>query len=529
MPTAPIQTIPPGRRAELDLQAQIDAFAQALQRLDRLLPDINQEDLRKIVLGMINLGTYVEERHGRYPGAELIANLEETISLAEAWKTALPEHAMPTDAIMMVTGAMTYMEAAARQALRISPGVGYHVTPRSAPDATIDAAANRDQLNTLAREMEEVKAGLAALATEATQPAKSARQPELLQSYLRSMRVPVAQIDLHLLLGHVRANITALTRAIGAMARLTESFAENTRSWRDILTKTVTDGAKRMLRAVGAVSGGMARIIRRANPSPPGPTEPTLPAPGTIHRDGPDFPEMVLIPPGRFLMGIPEEESRREGTANLDGDARPVHEVRIDRPFWMARFPVTRGEYAVFCQETGHDKGGKWQEPGFDQTDRHPVVNVSHGDAMAYIAWLNTRTKGGYRLPSEAEWEYAGRAGMPTARFWGDSFDGAADYAYNGTSGTAPVDERQPNGFGLHDMLGNVWEWCADPWHENYEQAPADGSVWTTRGRRVRRVLRGGSWVSGPRVIRAGIRRYDGGGVDGRHNDVGFRPARTSF
>ncbi len=527
MPTAPIQTIPPGRRAELDLQTQIDAIAQALQRLGRLLPDINQEDLRKIVCGMVKLGTYVEERHGRHPGAELIANLEETISLAEAWKTALPEHAMPTDAIMMVTGAMTFIETAARQALRVSPGVGYHVTPRSAPDATIDTAANRDQLNTLAREMEEVKAGLAALATEATQPAKSARQPELLRSYLRSMRVPVAQIDLHLLLGHVRANIAALTRAIAAMARLTESFAENTQSWRDILTKTVTDGAKRMLSAVGALSGRMGRMIRNANRSPKGPTEPTLPAPGTIRRDGPDFPEMVLIPPGRFLMGIPEKESRREGTGRDDGDARPVHEVRIDRPFWMARFPVTRGEYAVFCQKTGHEKGGKWQNPGFHQDDRHPVVNVSHEDAIAYIAWLNTRTNGGYRLPSEAEWEYAARAGKPTARFWGDSVDGAADYAHSGTSRTAPVDERQPNGFGLHDMLGNVWEWCADPWHQNYEQAPTDGSVWTTTGSAVRQVLRGGSWHGSPWGIRAGIRNYDD--VGGRHDIVGFRLARTSF
>lgn len=261
MPTAPIQTIPPGRRAELDLQAQIDAIAQALQRLDRLLPDINQE-LRKIVCAMVKLGTYVEDRHGRHPGTELIANLEETVSLAEAWKTALPEQAMPTDAIMMVTGAMGFIEAAARQALRVSPGVGYHVRPRAAPDAIIDAAANREQLNTLAREMEEVKAGLAALEAAVAQPTNFTRQPELLQSYLRSMRVPVAQVDLHLLLGHVRANITALTRAIAAMARLTESFAENTRPWRDILTETVTNGARRMLRAVGAVSGRMARIIR---------------------------------------------------------------------------------------------------------------------------------------------------------------------------------------------------------------------------------------------------------------------------
>ena len=367
-------------------------------------------------------------------------------------------------------------------------------------------------------------AGLAALATEATQPAKSARQPELLRSYLRSMRVPVAQIDLHLLLGHVRANITALTRAIGAMARLTESFAENTQSWRDILTETVTDGAKRMLSAVGAVSGRMARMIRSANRPPTIPTEPSLPAPGTIRRDGPDFPEMVLIPPGRFLMGVPEEESRREGNLDWDKYSRPVHEVRIDHPFWMARFPVTRGEYAVFCQETGLYTGGKWQNPGFDQTDRHPVVNVSHEDAMVYIAWLNSRTKGGYRLPSEAEWEYAARAGMPTARFWGDSFDGAADYAHSGASGTAPVDERQPNRFGLHDMLGNVSEWCSDRYGgylyssktQTDPQGPSTGDS---------RVLRGGSWDACDKYCRASSRASFVPAVRG--NGIGFRVART--
>jgi formylglycine-generating enzyme required for sulfatase activity len=476
---------------------------------------------------MINLGTYVEERHGRHPGAELIANLEETISLAEAWKAALPEHAMPTDAIMMVTGAMTFMEAAARQALRISPGVGYHVTPRSAPDATIDAAANRDQLNTLTQEMEEVKAGLAALETEATRPAKSARQPELLQSYLRSMRVPVAQIDLHLLLGHVRANITALARAIAAMARLTESFAENARSWQDWLSAVVTNGAKRMLRAIGAVSGGMARIMRGANRSLTGPTEPTLPAPGPIRRDGPDFPEMVLIPQGRFLMGIPMEETRREGTAGIDHEARPVHVVLIERPFWIARFPLTRGEYAVFCKATGHNNDGKWRNPGFEQTDRDPVVNVSHQDAIAYISWLNTQTKGFYRLPSEAEWEYAARAGTQTARFWGSSLDNAVEYVNGQGSGTAPVDQRRPNGFGLYDMLGNVWEWCADPWHGDYKEAPSDGSVWTAEGSNTRRVLRGGSWDNSPRSIRAGVR--NNGGDDNQHDVVGFRPARSFF
>ncbi len=245
--------------------------------------------------------------------------------------------------------------------------------------------------------------------------------------------------------------------------------------------------------------------------------------PFIIHSDGPDLPEMVLIPPGSFAMGIPPEESKREGTG--DDNARPVHPVTITRPFWLARYPLTRGEYAAFVADTGYDKdGGRWRNLRFPQDDRHPVVNVSHQDALAYLEWLNARTAGGYRLPSEAEWEYACRAGTTTARFWGDAWDGHEPYAWRG-SGTARVDGRTANPFRLHDMLGNVREWCADPWHNNYRGAPGDGSVWETNGNDVRRVLRGGSWSYLPRYFRAGVRLVDDDGF--RYSYAGFRPART--
>lgn len=271
---------------------------------------------------------------------------------------------------------------------------------------------------------------------------------------------------------------------------------------------------------------------------------------GDTMRDGPDLPEMVLIPliecplgeiaqaarrlhggpppVGTFAMGIPEAETKREKLdIDWDNSARPVHPVTIARPFWLARYPLLRGEYAAFVRDTGYKSdGGAWRDPGFPQTDRHPVVKISYDDALAYVGWLNSKTSGGYRLPSEAEWEYAARAGTATARFWGDDWADHTGFVDPG-QGTASVDGRKANGFELHDMLGNVWEWCADPWHGNYQGAPADGSVWETNGDSVRRVLRGGSWVILPRGLRAGVR---GGGVVGNRSlDAGFRPARTSF
>ena len=248
------------------------------------------------------------------------------------------------------------------------------------------------------------------------------------------------------------------------------------------------------------------------------------PKPGSVIKDGPDLPEMVLIPKGRFTMGVPEAESQREGWH--DDHAGPLTRIEITEPFYMGRTPVTRGQFASFVRDTGYDAGSSWQAPGFDQTDDHPVVCVTYDAALAYIDWVNRRTKGGYGLPSEAAWEYAARAGTQTARYWGDDFKNAARYAWSGR-GTASVAGREPNGFGLHDVLGNVLEWCADPWHDDYRGRPADASVWETGGASGRCVRRGGSWTSNPRSVRAGVRISNDRGY--RDYDVGFRLSRTLF
>jgi formylglycine-generating enzyme required for sulfatase activity len=308
------------------------------------------------------------------------------------------------------------------------------------------------------------------------------------------------------------------------------------------------------------VAGGLAFIWQRGPPATgaesAGKGETTAlpvsaePPPDRLTRDCPTCPELVLIPPGSLTMGVPPEEDDREGVSrSYDDDARPSHKVTIAHAFWLGRYSVTRGEYGAFVEETGYQGGGSfWHDPGFPQTDRDPVVDVSATDAAAYARWLSRKTGKAYRLPSEAEWEYAARAGTTSPRYWGDDLAAACTYANvadetlrknfqgqadkdryfpcdDGYANTSPAGTFQPNGFGLSDMLGNVWQWVADPWHDNYQGAPTDGSVWATEGATGRRVLRGGSWSGNPGGVRAGTRGKAEPGI--RFNNGGFRVARS--
>ena len=249
----------------------------------------------------------------------------------------------------------------------------------------------------------------------------------------------------------------------------------------------------------------------------------SAPAPGETFRDCPNCPEMVVIPAGQFLMG------------DMDGGGqpreRPVHEVRIAKPFAMGRYEVTFAEYDRYARATGKTKP---DDAGGGRGNR-PVINVSWGDIKDYVLWLSKETGQRYRLPSEAEWEYAARAGsgeMPY--FWGWSPSGRhANAAENhgwpsdGYEYTVPVGSFQPNQFGLYDMSGNVWEWVEDCWHSNYQGAPVDGSAWTwdSGGDCSKRVLRGGSFLNAPAWVRSAARGRDG--AANRNSYLGFRLART--
>ncbi len=227
--------------------------------------------------------------------------------------------------------------------------------------------------------------------------------------------------------------------------------------------------------------------------------------------------EMVAIRAGRFRMGC---VSGRD----CFGDEQPVHEVRV-ASFELSKYEVTFEEYDRFTEATGRARA---DDEGWGRGAR-PVINVSWNDARAYAAWLSAETGETYRLPTEAEWEYAARAGTSTAYSWGNEIgrnrancDGCGSQWDNAQ--TAPVGSFGANAWGLHDMHGNVYEWVEDCWHENYAGAPSDGTAWTG-GVCGRRVLRGGSWYDSPRFLRSADRSGDSTGDRDYFN--GFRVART--
>ena len=229
------------------------------------------------------------------------------------------------------------------------------------------------------------------------------------------------------------------------------------------------------------------------------------------------IPEMVVISAGTFRMGC----LTRRGCGR---DEKPVREVRIVS-FALAKHELTFAQWDV-CTEYGPCRSVP--DEGWGRGDR-PVINVSWNDAQAFVGWLSRETGESYRLPSEAEWDYAARAGTETRYSWGD--ETGTDQANCDGCGsqwddrqTAPVASFRPNPFRLHDMHGNAYEWVAGCWNDSYAGAPADGSAWL-HGNCDRRVYRGGSWFSNPRYLRAANR--NGGSAGYRSFGIGFRVART--
>ena len=262
---------------------------------------------------------------------------------------------------------------------------------------------------------------------------------------------------------------------------------------------------------------------------------------------------MMTVPAGSYRMGSPSREHGRQD------DESPAHEVTFDEPFAIGRYEVTVSEFSRFADETGYSAGSScliwidggfaerpgfsWRNPGFEQDNRHPATCMNWADAKAYVAWLSRHTGQAYRLPSESEWEYATRAGTATARYWGEGESDQCRHA-NGADAsvkehypdwswrvapcrddhpsTAPVGSYAANDWGLHDTLGNVWEWTEDCGHPSYVGAPADGTAWSDEDC-TEHVLRGGAWSNEPWVIRAGNR---GMGAD-RYAHQGLRVVRA--
>ena len=227
---------------------------------------------------------------------------------------------------------------------------------------------------------------------------------------------------------------------------------------------------------------------------------------------------MVVIPAGSFRMGCVS------GVDCFD-DEQPIHQVTIPQALAVSKYEVTFAEWDACVSAGGcsHRPNDAWGR------GRRPVMRVSWDDVRGYVRWLSQQTGATYRLLSEAEWEYAARAGTSSAYSWGNQIgSGRANCDGCGSqwdkSQTAPVGSFSPNAFGLHDMHGNLWKWVQDCWNESYSGAPSNGSAWQS-GDCSRRVLRGGSWSGRPRDLRSAYR--DWSPSDNRINLNGFRVART--
>jgi sulfatase modifying factor 1 len=283
---------------------------------------------------------------------------------------------------------------------------------------------------------------------------------------------------------------------------------------------------------------------------------------GAAFRDLAWSPELIVLPRGGFTMGSTEAETMREARApEVAGWERPRHRVEVTSPLAVGKFPVTRADFRRFVAATRRalpggctvmtdgkwvqDDGKSYEDAGFSGGDRLPAMCVTWQDAKEYAAWLSEQTGHRYRLPREAEYEYAVRGGTTTARWWGDSAAGqclhanGADISFDkvapgdpktdtscddGFPYANPVGAFPPNPFGLYDMLGNVWEWTADCFRDSYADAPADASAPVESGDCADRVIRGGSWHNYSNVLRSANRFRLPVGM--RSGSLGFRIVR---
>jgi formylglycine-generating enzyme required for sulfatase activity len=239
----------------------------------------------------------------------------------------------------------------------------------------------------------------------------------------------------------------------------------------------------------------------------------------SFHECAKDCPEMIVIPAGEFTMGSPATEKGR------NGDEGPQHKVTIARPFAVSKFDVTFTDWDA-CVSVG---GCPRVYDGNFGRGTKPIINVTWNDAQQYVAWFSKMTSKPYRLLTEAEWEYAARAGSTTTYFWGDEIGvGNANCKGCGSkwdnSSTSPVGSFKPNAFGLYDMHGNAWGWLEDCYHEDYNAAPADGSAWTSVDCNPR-AIRGGSWIDDPQYLRSAYRGQIG--TNNLNYALSFRVART--
>lgn len=274
-------------------------------------------------------------------------------------------------------------------------------------------------------------------------------------------------------------------------------------------------------------------------PAPPQNSE----APTKSRKNKRDSAEMILIPAGKFMMGSTQAEVdalNQQMSDDFFKSEAPQHEVTLGA-YYIYRTPVTVGQYLKFCDETGHDKPSAPDfNPNWSKKD-HPIVNVSYNDALAYCKWASGDNPGSVRLPTEAEWEKAARGGQTGLKYpWGNEFDAGklwcSKHTEDDAGGTTAVGSFAPNGYGLYDMAGNVWQWCSDWFDAAFYSSPLATKLNPdnqTFGEKKARVLRGGSWGdTNPVIFRCAGRVYDAPDLHnapaGRGNHFGFRCVSAS-
>ena len=312
----------------------------------------------------------------------------------------------------------------------------------------------------------------------------------------------------------IEASATAFDTSVDALVGLAESGVDD-----DVVAAMVKAAQASSRSAAATAARKRSGAVAPASAGRDGSARPKA-IPGSTFREtlssGGEGPEMVVVPAGRFRMGCLSNDD------DCFDDEKPAREVMIAVPFALSVHEVTFEDYDRFAYPNKVDDAG-WGR------GTRPVINVSWDDVQQYVGWLSAQTGAEYRLPSEAEWEYAARAGRTTKYHWGNEVGTNLANCLDDTCGdqweyTAPVGSFPPNGFALYDMHGNVDEWVRDCWNDSYAGAPSDGTAWL-RGDCRQRVSRGGSFFDNARYLRAADRSRIATGR--RYDNVGFRVART--
>ena len=390
-----------------------------------------------------------------------------------------------------------------------------------ASSAPVPRAGNETDLRAVAAQLDDIVAHLDRLEQTGADADSFPQQTDLIEFYVGKMRIQVDLARAQLTVNDRTVDLGNLSRVVGTMASLTGDFVVTIKAWAKRLAVGVLDAATAMQTQVRRVATGIVAVTRklltaRAKPAEPADKPAWASAFGRDEygvwadlsiRNGwrrPVVQRLRLIPAGRFTMGSPEDEEGRFP------DEGPQHEVAIREPFWLFDTPCTQALWqAVMGNNPSHFKG-----------PARPVEQVSFDDIAGFLTKLNGSVPGlNLALPSEAQWEYACRAGRKSPRYHED-LQRIAWFRANSGGETHDVKGKVPNRWGLYDMLGNVWEWCADGWHDSYDDAPSDGAAWSPSGA-ASRVIRGGRWYDNARRVRAAYRNERV--PSGRSGNVGFR------